>query len=189
MHNTIESKTIQDEVWSCKKIEEYDISMCTFHRCDFVQTNFIGTKFIDCTFRACNFSQTIVANCSFHNVSFVECPLRGIIFSEINKFLLDWTFDDCMIDLCNFSGLEMKKSHFTRSVIQETDFVNVDLTGSDFSNSDLKGSTFHNANLAKTCFIGAQNYVIDPTVNKLAKAEFSSPEVLSLLSVFDIVIK
>jgi uncharacterized protein YjbI with pentapeptide repeats len=80
----------------------------------------------------------------------------------------------------------MKHSRFVESVIRGTDFINVDLEGSDFSGSDLQDSRFHNAVLENANFVGAGNYYIDPTANKLKKAKFSVPEVLSLLARFEI---
>ncbi len=80
----------------------------------------------------------------------------------------------------------MKRSRFIGSVIRETDFINVELKDADFSGCDLLGSSFHNANLENASFIGAINYSIDPRSNKLKKARFEAPEVLSLLDVFDI---
>ena len=66
---------------------------------------------------------------------------------------------------------------------------NSNLAGSDFGNSDLQASKFQNTNLEKANFVGAKNYYIDPTQNKLKKAKFSSPEVLSLLAGFEIEIE
>jgi len=80
----------------------------------------------------------------------------------------------------------MKNGEFLECIIRENDFINTNLTGSDFSDSDLQASKFQNTNLEKTNFVGAKNYYIDPTQNKLKKAKFSQPEVLSLLARFEI---
>ena len=45
------------------------------------------------------------------------------------------------------------------------------------------------ANLEKASFVGARGYSIDPRSNKIRKAAFSVPDVLSLLEAFEIVIK
>jgi len=80
----------------------------------------------------------------------------------------------------------MKKSGFIGSMVRKSDFIGVDLGDSDFSGSDLQESRFHNANLENVNFVGARNYYINPMNNKLKKAKFSSPEVLSLLAGFGI---
>ncbi|MFA5986100.1 MAG: pentapeptide repeat-containing protein [Parcubacteria group bacterium] len=188
MQNIIEDQTIQKEDWSGEKRESFEISNCVFNGCNFTETDFTGTKFIECVFDGCNFSNSKIVNCSFCDVVFTECKISGVVFGEINKFLLSWKFHDCAVKLCSFSMLDIKNSAFVGCEIHETDFVDSDLTGSDFANSDLKGSKFHNANLSKANFVGAVNYYIDPTANKIAKAKFSSPEVMSLLAGFDIII-
>ena len=72
---------------------------------------------------------------------------------------------------------------------RKTDFVNANLAKSDFRDSDLQASKFQNTNLENANLVGAKNYYIDPTQNKLKKAKFSSPGVLSLLAGFEIEIE
>ncbi len=67
--------------------------------------------------------------------------------------------------------------------------MNADLTDSDFSDSDLSGSQFHRTLLENTNFKGAYHYTIDPASNRLKKAKFSYPEVLSLLAPFEICVE
>jgi hypothetical protein len=43
--------------------------------------------------------------------------------------------------------------------------------------------------LEEANFVGAKNYFIDPTKNRVKKARFSQPEVLELLAGFKIVIE
>jgi len=148
MEDIIENKTIQKEDWSGRKLSLLEISNCVFNRCNFTETDFVGTKFIDCVFNECNFSNSKILNCSFCNVIFKECKISGVAFSEINKFLLSWQFDNCVIKLCNFSKLDIGKSKFIQCVLHDTDFVDSDLRESDFSNSDLRGSKFQNPNLS-----------------------------------------
>ena len=108
------------------------------------------------------------------------------MFTKISTLLIDWAFKNSKIELCDFSRLDMKKSIFSECTIREADFIDVDLSNSDFSNSDLQATKFQNSNLEEVDFTEARNYYIDPTQNKLKKAKFSSPEVLSLLAGFEI---
>jgi uncharacterized protein YjbI with pentapeptide repeats len=63
------------------------------------------------------------------------------------------------------------------------------ILGVDFSESNLLNSKFVNANLNKANFVGAINYMIDPRVNKIAKARFSMTEATNLLNAFDIILE
>jgi uncharacterized protein YjbI with pentapeptide repeats len=109
-----------------------------------------------------------------------------VVFTKISPLLISWIFTKCTIAFCDFSHLDIKKSQFLDCEIRETDFLYSNLTGSDFRDSDLNTSKFNNTNLEKTNFIGAKNYYIDPTCNKLKQARFSYPDVLSLLDPFGI---
>ena len=166
----------------CRK----DFSNCVFKSCNFNECSFKNSLFVDCVFTCCNLSNIKVDNCSFRGVVFDDCKLTNVSFAVINPFLLSWFFKNCKIEFCNFGGINMKHSKFIDSVIRGTDFINVDLEGADFARSDLQDSKFHNAVLDNANFSGARNYYIDPTSNKLKKAKFSVPEVLSLLAAFDI---
>jgi fluoroquinolone resistance protein len=166
----------------CRK----EFSNCVFKSCNFNECAFKSSLFVDCEFICCNLSNINVDNCSFRGVLFDDCKLINVTFAAINPFLLNWAFKKCKIEFCNFGGLKMKHSKFIESVIRGTDFVNVDLDGADFADSDLQNSKFHNAILENANFAGARNYYIDPTGNRLKKARFSAPEVLSLLAPFNI---
>jgi len=181
-----EKQNIRNLACVGQDLSHKEFSECTFTKCDLSGCDFSHSSFLDCVFEDCNLSNIKVYNCSFQGVRFESCKLLGVIMSEVNTLLVDWTFDKCNILLCDFSRLEMKRSVFTECEIRETDFANVNLAESDFSGSDLAGSKFQEANLEKTNFVGASNYYIDPIQNKLKGARFSSPEVLALLAIFGI---
>jgi len=78
---------------------------------------------------------------------------------------------------------------FKSSELQDCDFYEAILAGADFSDCNLKGSLFENCDLREADFRRAMNYAIDPTQNKLKKARFSMPEVLSFLAPLEIEIE
>jgi len=77
----------------------------------------------------------------------------------------------------------------THCKIKEADFSDANLSKSNCRYSDFIGARFANTNLQYTDLSYASNYSIHPDGNKLKKTVFSSPDVLSLLDVYDIVIK
>lgn len=181
------SKTFTQNLPSPLSLQEF--SDCTFQQCDFSNHDLSGAIFIDCTFTDCNFSNTKIKDSSWQTAIFNNCKLLGLGFSEINALLVDWKFIECRIELCYFNEMNIKNSHFLDCDIIESDFTKADLTSSAFTNSSLKKSIFQNTDLSKTDFLGATNYYIDPTQNKLTKASFAMPEVLALLGGFGIEIK
>jgi uncharacterized protein YjbI with pentapeptide repeats len=98
-------------------------------------------------------------------------------------------FEDCQILSSAFSELKLPKTIFHRCQIHETDFINTDLTEAEFDGSDLDRTVFHNANLSYASFVGADHYQFDPHKNTLKKTKLSFPEAISLLYVFDVIIK
>jgi uncharacterized protein YjbI with pentapeptide repeats len=92
------------------------------------------------------------------------------------------------IDTCNFSDLDLKGTQFLECHVRNTHFTQTNLSEAVFTGSDLQGSLFHNSDLRKANFQGAQNYSINPLTNKLLKAKFSKPEVMTLLDHLEILI-
>jgi len=159
---------------------------CQFVKCDLSEIKLTGAAFSKCRFTGCNLSNTRVDNCSFKGVVFENCKLMGILFNEINPFMLDWEFENCLVEFCNFEQLKMKKCRFERCTIRESDFTGANLASCNFGFSDLQSTIIRGTNLEGANFVGAINYYIDPTQNKLKGAKFCLPEALSLLAAFEI---
>lgn len=172
-----------------QKNKAKEFSDCTFEKCDFSNSDLGESVFIGCTFRDCDFSGAKIYACAFREAKFSGCKFLGVLFKEANPFLLNWQFEKCRIEICNFTSLKMESSIFKDCTIKETDFIDTNLKKSDFSGCDLKGSIFDGANLEEASFLDAKNYYIDPTKCRLKKAKFSQPEVLALLVGFGLDIK
>lgn len=155
---------------------------CTFRHCRLIAPDLTGTDFADCRFEYCELNLPKLINSGFHGTSFKDCKLVGADFTKCNINFFDIAFRDCLVELCNFSALKLKKAPFTRCTIRETRFIETDLEAADFAESDLEGSTFHQCNLEKADFTRAKNYNLDPTANKIKGAIFSLPEAVSLLT-------
>lgn len=164
-------------------------SRVTFEGCDLSQSNFTGSRFLECKLIGCNLSLVKMDGCRLQQVEFEHCKLVGVDFTKCDKTFLMIKFKKCLIGTSNFSDLDLRNTPFHECVIRDTYFKESILIGADFGKSDLAGSLFHNANLSKANLIGAINYSINPLTNKLMKAKFSKPEVLSLLDHLDIIIE
>jgi uncharacterized protein YjbI with pentapeptide repeats len=122
----------------------------------------------------------------FANAVFEECKIVGINFYACDQLVFDIVFDRCHLLNCNFSDLKMKGSKFQGCDLRGCDFQNVFLVGADFDLSSFSETLFHACDLEKASFRGSHGYAIDPRTNKIAKATFSAPEVLSLVECFGI---
>lgn len=141
-----------------------------------------------CTFENCNLSLVKLNGTRLQEIAFTKCKLVGVDFTKCDPTFLSLQFQECVLDTCNLSDLDLKWTSFQKCILRETYFINANLTSANFEGADLKGSTFHNSNLSKANFRNAINYSINPLTNKIAKATFSRPEVMSLLDHLDITI-
>lgn len=57
--------------------------------------------------------------------------------------------------------------------MQNTDFMETDLSNAVFKDCDLCYASFHHTNLEKADFTTARNYALNPAANRLKKAKFS----------------
>lgn len=73
--------------------------------------------------------------------------------------------------------------------MQETDFVECDLTDSVFDNCDLAHAMFDRTVLEKVDFRTAYNYSLDPETNRIKKAKFSVSGISGLLGKYGIEIE
>ncbi|MEI8360810.1 MAG: pentapeptide repeat-containing protein [bacterium] len=170
-------------------LQDKEFTGCTFKKCNFSGSDFSGSSFIDCIINDSNLSNIKIENCNFQGVKFIGCKLVGVSFSVIKTFLIDWSFQNCLIYLCDFNKLSLPKSKFIDCELHENDFINANLCAADFTGSDLWNSKFFDTNLEKADFRTARNYYLNPINNKLTGAMFTTPEVLNLLHSFNIKIE
>ena len=174
--------TLKDLVNENLKLHHSSYANCKFLNCQFSGVDFTASDFTDCVFDHCEINLPILNNVGLKSASFKNCKLIGVDFSRCNASFLNLSFEDCLIDTCNFSGLKLKATPFPRCIIRETRFVESFLEEACFDGSDMEDTVFHQCNLQKASFVNARNYWIDPTTNKLKGATFSLPEAISLLA-------
>ncbi len=168
-------------------IEDTEFEDCQFHRVDLCNESFRNSKLIECQFNNCNLSNVQVTNLILRDVKFKDCKMIGINWSSIKTFS-DVVFEDCLLNLSVFQGLNLSGTVFKNCSITDVDFSSSKLMHSNFSNSKLSGSVFNESNLENADFRGAVDYFIDSRYSKIRKAKFSMPEALVLLKSLDIII-
>lgn len=177
-------QTFQNLVSSDFQIGEY--ADCTFVGCNFANLNFHGSTFENCLFRDCDLSNAKVFKVGFQKVNLDRCKVLGIQFNTANPFLLEFQFDICQLDYCNFFNLKLKKSIFKNCSLVESDFTQAELQESVFEGCNLGGAVFDQTQLEKADFRGAINYRIDPELNKVKGARFDLEGLPGLLGKYGI---
>ena len=120
------------------------------------------------------------------SVTFKNCKILGVNFSECQDFLFSVSFQSCMLDYVSFAGKKMVKTSFAKCSLKQADFTQTNLSGSAFGDCDLMDAVFARTNLTEAKLDTAYNYTIDPEINILKKASFSINGVAGLLSKYGI---
>jgi fluoroquinolone resistance protein len=168
-------------------ISQSEFQSCDFNRCDLSQSVFTDCRFDDCTFQACDLSLVKFKEVHLRNSTFVGSKLVGIDWTGVSKtFSVD--FRDCVLNLSNFSAMNLKKRKIINCLAREVSFAESNMTECDCKLTDFAGSVFSKTNLTKADFTDARNYTIDVRANTIAKMKLSLPEALSLLETLGIII-
>lgn len=176
IHENFENKNLSDDVFS----------ECKFENCSFQKSIFKNSKLSDCSFKNSYIHLIELEGSHFQNVVFEECKVVAGEFFKCDKKFFSIFFKKSILMGCNFSDLKMKSAEFTDCKIKDCYFNNTFLIKSNFQYSDLQGTIFHHCDLSEADFRNSKNYSINPQSNIIKKIKFSSPEVLSILSFFDI---
>ena len=161
---------------------------CIFRNCHFLQTDLSGFIFTDCTFIECDLSNAQLIDTAFRDVVFKNCKMIGLQFNDCRTFSLSFRFKGCILDYSSFYKLQIKKTNFEGCRMTEVDFTEAVLSESLFEDVDLSGAVFDHCNLDKVDFTSAKNFAIDPELNSIRKAKFSTTGLVGLLYKYNIVV-
>lgn len=159
---------------------------CLFKNCNFNSADLRHVVFMDCQFEQCDLSNIKVPDTAFKNVRFGDCKLLGVQFGECNDFLLEMNFSNCQLNLTSFYKLKLKGIKFINCDLREADLTEADLTNSKFADCDLMGAVFDRTKLDRSDLYTAYNFSINPEINSIKKAHFSSGNIQGLVSHLDI---
>jgi len=158
-----------------------------FVGCDFQNCNLAGFCFEDCEFENCNLSLIKIKNTKIRGNKFKSCKMVGVDWSVFEVGLsFGNSFENCVLDMSNFTGLNISHFEAYKSSFNEVWFNEANLSESVLKECDFEGAYFNNSNLYKADLRSSYGYMINPQFNKISKAKFSLPEAVSLLSGFDI---
>jgi fluoroquinolone resistance protein len=176
-----EGKTFTNIDYSDKKLSGREFVKCVFDGCNFSNSDLGGNDFMDCQFKNCSLAMAKIKSSGLSNVLFFGCKIMGVDFSECNKFLFSFKFENCVLDYSTFVRTKMKDTHFINTSLKQVDFEGTVLTDAVFKDCDLSEAAFINSNLERADFSTARHFSIDPNINKMKKAKFSYLELAGLL--------
>lgn len=177
----LDDKTFTELNYAKTTERNTEFNNCIFKKCDFSEAEFAACKFIDCVFDNCNLAMMKVDRSTLNNVTFKDCKILGVNFSPVQDFLFTVRFEGCMLDYSSFMGKKMPKTTFKKSSLKEVTFTQAVLNGSVFDECNLLETVFRQTDLTGVNFSTALNYIIDPELNTMNKAIFSSHGLEGLL--------
>lgn len=156
-----------------------------FEGIDLTQKNLRSVSFLNCQFVRCNLANQALTNTSFKEALFDSCNLIGINWCSAKALDL-LKFHNSKLNLSSFQGLKLKRTEIINCSAIDVDFSETDLSSSDFSQTNFSQANLNGADLRSCDFRSSQNYIFDLRVAKIKGAKFSTPHVLSLLTVLGI---
>ena len=185
----IQDKTFDKTDVAANPLQQADYENCSFVNCDLSNSSLSGINFIECSFNGCNLSTTKLNKTAFRDTNFKDCKLMGLQFGTCEDFLFTVRFENCILNFSSFYKMKLKKLIFKNCNLTEVDFTEADLSAALFDHCDLAKTLFENTILEKADFRTSYNYSIDPEINKIKKARFSTPGIVGLLGKYDIEIE
>lgn len=170
---------------SLKNIEFYN---CSFKNCDFSNSSFFECRFEECNFIESNLSLLKIPSSQFIDCNFNNSKMLAIDWTQAEN-ILEPVFNNCNLEGSVFFGLKLKNLTMMNCKSSECNFEEACLPQSKFNNTNFLNARFNKTDLSFCDFTEAINYNINPNFNKIKKAKFSLPEILTLLQCFDILIK
>lgn len=186
------------KVFSGLAVKSFTVQRSVFDDCRFVDCDFSSARITDCRFRDCEFENSNLSSVNLNKSKAIGVTFRHTKAPGVNWTTLDWSsyrlgspisFESCDISFSVFSSLALRGLCLRDCKAHDVDFSECDLEGAEFCRTDFRDSRFSACRLDRCDFRGATNYFVDLSENSVEKAKFSSPEVLSLLSSFNIEIE
>ena len=182
----MEDRQFQGEDFSERRLEKGEYDHCRFSGCNFYNANLSGILFSECVFEDCDLSMAKLNDSAFRDVKFKNSKMLGLRFDDCNGFSFSVVFESCILNFSSFYRLKLKNTPFRDCKLLETEFVEADLTNAVFDECDLSGALFEKTTLEGADFRTAYHFSIDPELNRIAKAKFSSQNIAGLLHKYNI---
>ncbi len=187
--NYVEEEVFERVDFSAEPLPKGEYTQCRFVQCTFTKADLIGVVFLECTFEGCDLSLAKVRQAAFRDVHFTDCKMLGLSFDQCNAFLFSVRPERCNLASCSFRGLRMENAVFRSCSLQGVDLSEAVLTGAVFDDCDLLDTVFDRTDLTKADLRTARHYIIDPELNRVKGARFSTSGVAGLLAKHGVIIE
>jgi uncharacterized protein YjbI with pentapeptide repeats len=165
-----------------------ELSRCVFRGCNFTSTTWRGVALEDCTFEECDLSNLRLAGASLRGVEFRGTKLIGTTWADFGVPPVV-SFIDCNLRYLAGAGFDLRLTTFTRCVLAEARFLDVNLTKSVFAECDLAQATFEQCTLVGADFTTSTNVYFDAQKNRVKGARINLDAAGRMAAALGLVVK
>lgn len=169
-------------------LERVDLVDCTLTDCLLSESKLERCSFEDVTFRGCDLGLVALGDSALRGARFVECKLTGIDWSHAHPLTFEVSFEDCVLDLCSFVGLRLRKLRIEGGRAHDVGFADSDLRDAVFEHVDLAGASFERNDLRGADLSTCANLVLRPDANRLRDTRLPLDAALAHLAELGIVV-
>lgn len=184
----LEDQHFQGMDFASEALKASEFESCQFTNCSFLNVDLSGLTFSECLFQDCDLSMAVLRGTAFREVKFKNCKLLGLRFDDCNPFSLALTFEGCSLQFASFFRVKIPKTIFKDCKLEAVEFIEADLSYAVFNQCDLNGAIFEHTLLEGANLQTAYNFALDPEINRIQKAHFSTHNIAGLLQKFKILI-
>ncbi len=177
-----------DQIHLDDDLEGVSFYKCVFRSCSFQSRRLVECAFDDCEFVQCNLSLLQNVRSVLTGVTFTDCKLLGVDWSNPGGFF-SASYEGCIMENNAFTDMNLKRFRFASCILTSSSFYNCRLQHAVFDDCDLSETQFYRTDLSHADFRTSRNYFMNVETNKLNKTRYSLPEAVSLLANLDIVVE
>jgi fluoroquinolone resistance protein len=160
---------------------------CTLKGAKLAETRWSRARLEACTFEGCDLSRASPKGLVARAVTFVDCRLMGIEWTELGSFP-ELAFSGCDLRYASFVTLVLRKLLFRNCDLRDAQLVEVDLAGATFENCRLAGARFDRCDLRNASFADSVDLVLEPQRNKVAGARVPMETAVHLAESFGLTV-
>lgn len=159
---------------------------CQFLGLDLSNADLRDYKFLECDFIDCNLSNAQLTNTSLQDCSFKNCKLLGLSFEDGNDFNFGIRTKGSSLNHSTFYQMNLVNCRFEASSMHSVDFTEAKMNKVPLIECDLLNAQFEQTDLSDCDLSRSFNFNIDPEINSLKGARFSSDQLIGLLGKYQI---
>lgn len=169
-------------------VDRIHIDSVKFKNCEFQQTDFSDSEWLDCQLEKCHFLNNDFTSSIFYRTTFEKCQLMGVDFS--NNQWKNTLVTNSKSDYINLSGSKIENSQFEKSILFGSYFQDVTIKkGLKFVQCELDKTDFLDTSLVGVDISSSYFKILNVATNQVRGCTISPQQVIAFVSLLGVKIK